>query len=158
MRKRRAPRRLFVDKSIEINARPSDVWSVLTERAYTDQWAREFSRGGPEFHIESSWKLGEPVLWKDPDGRPLVEGVVTKLKPQRRLHFTAADVRLPRPELTAADGIDCEIEDRGRRTKLHVRQGDFSTIEEGEKYRSLSDDIWSRVLPRMKRMAEARVH
>jgi uncharacterized protein YndB with AHSA1/START domain len=147
-----------VDQRIKINAPPSDVWSVLTERAYTDQWAREFSRGGPEFHIESSWKLGAPVLWKDPDGTSMVEGVVTRLEPPRRLHFTVADARIDGPKFSDEDGIDCEILEQGRQTMLHVRQGDFATVEEGEKYCQLSDEIWSRVLPRMKRMAEARVH
>jgi len=53
--------KLFVNKTIEINAPASKVWNVLTRREYTDQWALEFT-GGVEFHIESDWKLGSTVL------------------------------------------------------------------------------------------------
>jgi uncharacterized protein YndB with AHSA1/START domain len=54
--------KVFVEKSIEINAPASKVWEALTKREQTDTWAVEFSSGGPQFHIESDWKLGSPVL------------------------------------------------------------------------------------------------
>ena len=62
-----AMEKLFVNKTIEINAPASKVWNALTRREYTDQWALEFT-GGTEFHIESDWKLGSPVLWTGQDG------------------------------------------------------------------------------------------
>ena len=44
--------KLFVEKTIEINAPASVVWDVLTNLEHTSEWAPEFSGGG-EFHIES---------------------------------------------------------------------------------------------------------
>ncbi len=54
--------KLFVNKTIEINAPASKVWDALTRREFTDQWAPQFT-GGAEFHIDSDWKLGSPVVW-----------------------------------------------------------------------------------------------
>ena len=55
--------KLFVEKTIEINAPASTVWDVLTNPEQTSEWAPEFA-GGAEFRIESDWKLGSPVLWR----------------------------------------------------------------------------------------------
>ncbi len=79
--------KLFVEKSIKINTPASRVWDVLTKPEFTDQWAPEFS-GGAEFHIESDWKLGSPVLWKGQDGSVIVQGNVTALEPNKFLRFT----------------------------------------------------------------------
>ena len=84
--------KLFVEKTIDINAPASKVWEVLTSPAYTGEWAPEFS-GGTEFHIESDWKPSSPVLWKDEDGNVIVEGYVTAAKPNTFLRFTVFDVR-----------------------------------------------------------------
>ena len=46
----------------------------------TSKWAHEFS-WGTEFHIESDWKPGSLVLWKDQDGNMIVEGNVTAVEP-----------------------------------------------------------------------------
>ena len=69
--------KLFVDKKIEIHASATKVWEAITKRENSDQWALEFSSGGPRFHIESEWELGSPVLWKGEDGVVNVEGIVT---------------------------------------------------------------------------------
>ena len=63
--------KLFVEKTIEINAPASKVWDVLTNPEHTGEWAPEFS-GGTEFRIESNWKLGSPVLWRGQDGNVIV--------------------------------------------------------------------------------------
>lgn len=144
---------LFVDKSAEINAPISKVWEVLTERDLTSQWAPEFSGGSP-FHIESDWKLGSPVSWKDAEGRTIVEGNVTALEPQRLLRFTVFDVRSERPPITEKDGITYELSEQDGQTRLHVLQGDFAARPDGEKYRDMSGEIWDRVLSRVKELVE----
>ena len=96
--------KLFVEKTIEINAPASTVWNALTRREYTDQWALEFS-GGSKFHIESDWKLGSPVLWKGLDGSVIVQGNVTANEPNKFPRFTVFDVRGEKPPVTEEDGI-----------------------------------------------------
>ena len=147
--------KLFVDKTIEINVPASKVWNALTRREYTDQWALEFS-GGAEFHIESDWKLGSPVLWEGQDGSVIVQGNVTALEPNKFLRFTVFDVRGEKPPVTEEDGITYELTEQNGKTMLRLLQGDFSVMAEGEKYRNLSAEIWDRVLPKVKELAESR--
>lgn len=147
--------KLFVDQSIQIDAPASRVWEVLTRREYTDQWALEFSSGGPRFHIESDWKLNGPVLWKGEDGKVIVEGNGTALEPQKLLRFTVFDVRTTeRPPVTEEDGITYRLTEKEGRTTLHILQGDFSVMDEGRKYRDMSAETWKRVLPKVKELAE----
>ena len=145
--------KLFVEKTIEINAPASNVWEVLTRRGHTGEWASEFS-GGAEFHIESDWKLGSPVLWKGQDGKVIVEGNVTALEPNRFLRFTVFDVRGEKPPVTEEDGITYELTEQTGKTTLRLLQGDFSVMAEGEKYHRLSAEAWDRVLPKVKELAE----
>ena len=147
--------KLFVDKSIEIDAPVSKVWEVLTARRYTSNWAPEFSGGSPLL-IESDWKLGNPVVWKDAEDRTIVEGTVTALDPPKLLRFTVFDVRSERPPVKEEDGITFELSEKDDKTRLHVLQGDFSAMPDGEKYRDLSAEIWDRVLLKVKELAELR--
>ena len=145
--------KLFVEKSIKINTTASSVWDVLTKPEFTDQWAPEFS-GGAEFHIESDWKLGSPVLWKGQDGSMIVQGNVTSLEPNRFLRFTVFDVRGEKPPVTEEDGITYELTEQNGKTILRLSQGDFSMMAEGEKYQRMSAEVWDRVLPKVKELAE----
>ncbi len=145
--------KLFVNKTIEIDAPDSKVWNALTRREYTDQWALEFT-GGAEFHIESDWNLGSPVLWTGQDGSVIVQGNVTALEPQKFLRFTVFDVRGEKPPVTDEDGITYELTEQDGKTLLRISQGDFSTMADGEKYRNLSAEIWDRVLLKVKDLAE----
>ena len=145
--------KLFVEKTIEINAPAAKVWDVLTRREYTREWAPEFS-GGAEFHIESDWKPGSPVLWKGQDGNVIVEGNVTALEPNKFLRFTVFDVRGEKPPVTEEDGITYELTEHNSKTTFRLLQGDFSVMTEGEKYQRLSAEVWDRVLPKVKALAE----
>ncbi|WML57613.1 SRPBCC domain-containing protein [Neobacillus sp. PS2-9] len=147
--------KLFVDKAIEITTPAAKVWEVLTISDKNAEWAKEFSSGGPEFHLESTWELGSPVLWKGQDGTVIVEGNVTALEPNKLLRFTVFDVRSPeRPAVTEENGITFRLMEEAGKTTLHILQGDFSVMTDGEKYRDLSADIWDKVLPKVKEMAE----
>ncbi|MBO1510189.1 SRPBCC family protein [Metabacillus bambusae] len=147
--------KLFVDESIEINASSAKVWEALTNPTYADQWASEFSSGGPQFSIVSEWNFGSPVLWKGQDETVIVEGNVTALELHKVLRFTVFDVRSSeRPPVTEEDGITFNLSEQDGKTSLHILQGDFSVMKDGEKYRDLSAEIWGKVLPKIKNMAE----
>ena len=145
--------KLFVDKSININAPIARVWDVLTRREKTGEWASEFTGGAP-FYIESDWKLGSPVLWKDQNGAVIVEGTVTALEPYTLLRFTVFDVRGEKPPVTEEDGITYRLSEQSGKTTLQVRQGDFSGMADAEKFHRMSEEIWERVLPKVKALAE----
>jgi uncharacterized protein YndB with AHSA1/START domain len=145
--------KLFVDQSIEINAAVSKVWEVLTKREHTAQWAPEFNAGS-SLYLESDWKPDGPVLWKDSGSKTIVEGNVTALQPEKLLRFTVFDVHSPRPPVTEEDGITYQLSEEDGTTTLHVLQGDFSAMSDGEKYRDMSAEVWRRVLPKVKELAE----
>ena len=150
--------RLYVDRSIEINASAQRVWDVLTVREHTVEWASEFSPGGPRLYIESDWSMGSPVLWKDKQGRMIVEGDVTAVEMHGLLRFTVFDARGPRPVVAPEDGITYKLTERDGRTVLWVSHGDFSTMADGATYRQLSEEIWERALARVKWLAEKADH
>ena len=153
--------KLFVDKTIEIHAPAENVWKALTEKECTDQWAREFSSGpstgsgqAVQFHIESDWKLGSAVEWKDESGKVIIEGNVTKIEPNTFLRYTVFDTRSERPKVTEEDGITFRLIELAGTTMLQLTHGDFSVLPDGKKYCDMSADIWDRVLPRIKDLAE----
>ena len=146
--------RLFVEKSIEINASASRVWDALTKLENTDEWAFEFSSGGPKFHIESNWELGSPVLWKGQDSKVCVEGNVTALEPNKLLRFTVFDARDEKKHLTEEDGMTFKLTEQNGKTILQISQGDYSIMAEGEKYQRITAETWDRVLPKIKMLAE----
>lgn len=143
--------KLFIDKSINIEAPASKVWDVLTRRDYTDKWTEEFEKG---MVLESDWKLGDPVLWKMPDGKVVVEGNVTKIEPRKFLRYTVFDVEMGRTPVTEDDGITFELMPHAGNTKLHVMHGDFAAIPEGKKYYDMTVDSWKKILPKIKMLAE----
>jgi uncharacterized protein YndB with AHSA1/START domain len=146
--------KLFVNKTIDINAPASKVWDAITKRENTDQWALEFSSGGPKFNIESTWELDSPVLWKGQDGTVIVEGNVTAVEQNKLLRFTVFDVRSPeRPPITDEDGITFQLSEENGKTTLRITQGDFSVMTDGEKYRDLTAEIWDTVLPKVKELS-----
>lgn len=146
---------LFVDQEISIHAPAEKVWEVLTRRKYTDFWAHEFSSGGPQFHLESDWNLGDPVFWKGEDGTIFVKGNVTALTPFKLLRFTVFDVRgSDQPQVTEKDGITYQLHEEDGNTHLHVLQGDFSVMDNGEKYYLMTVKVWEKVLPKVKQLAE----
>jgi hypothetical protein len=72
------------------------------------------------------------------------------------LRFTVFDVRSDRPPAKEEDGITYELIEKDDKTRLHILQGDFSAMPDGEKYRDLSAEIWDRVLLKVKELAELR--
>jgi uncharacterized protein YndB with AHSA1/START domain len=144
--------KLYVNKSIEINAPASKVWRALTDPAFTREWVPEFGVKGT---IEADWSLGGVVRWKDRDGKTFVEGSVTGLQVRKFLRFTVFDVRsAERPAVSEEDGITYRLTEENGKTRLSLSQGDFSVMAEGEKYRNMSAEIWDRVLRKVKVLAE----
>lgn len=144
-------KKLFIDKTIEIKAPASRIWSVLTLPEYTGQWTSEFS---PDMKLEANWELGGAVLWKEADGKVVVEGNVTKIDPEKLLRFTVFDVEMGRTPVTEEDGITFELVERADKTTLHILHGDFATISEGQKYYEMSIEPWNNILPKIKELAE----
>ncbi len=68
--------------------------------------------------------------------------------------FTVFDVRGEKPPVTEEDGITYELTEHAGKTTFRLFQGDFSVMAEREKYHRLSAEVWDRVLPKVKVLAE----
>src|SRR5579871_6611878 len=142
---------LILKQSIEINVPASKVWHVLTDTTMTHQWVNNF---GVEGEIVSNWQLGDPVQWRGIDGNVFVEGNVTAVEPEMLLRFTVLDTRSERPPVTDKDGITYQLIGQHGKTILTVMQGDFGKMPDGEKYYNASIEVWKKVLPTVKALAE----
>lgn len=148
--------KLFVDIIIEIDAPSTKVWDVLTSQSNTSQWATLFANGGPRLHLESDWLVDSTVLWKTDEGNVVVSGNVTAHQPHTLLRFTVFDTSMAKPAFGEEDGITFKLTEKDGKTNLHLLQGDFACIPNGngEKYRDMSQKVWERVLPIIKALAE----
>ena len=52
------------------------------------------------------------------------------------------------------DGITFELVEENGKTTLHILQGDFSPMTDGKIYRDASAEIWDKVLPKIKELAD----
>lgn len=149
--------KLFVVKSIKINAPAEVVWKTLTEAELTKEWIEEgWGKAGVEDMILSSdWKTGSEVMWKNKRGTVLAKGNVAAINPYKLLRFTVFDMNSTEKfTINPEDGITYELTEEGSHTTLMVRQGDFSVMKEGEEYYKKTDEIWERALPKVKELSE----
>jgi uncharacterized protein YndB with AHSA1/START domain len=147
--------RLRVAKSIAIDASAEQVWRVLTSPELTSQWAVEFGASGP---IESTWRLGSPVLWRNAQGEVYVFGRVTALEPGKLLAFTVCSTQA---EMRPTSGRDEDeiaqtytLSSRGARTVLTATHGDFAQLAGGEQIFPRVVELWDRLLPKIQELAE----
>ena len=147
---------LHVDRAIEIEASPMRVWDILTKPEFTAKWAKEFGASGP---IESDWLHGSEVRWRNANGEVYVRGNVIAVIPRTTLKFTVCDVLnagyrpisgRPEDEITQSYSLQGGPE----RTTLTTSHGDFANLTNGESLFPLVGQLWDRLLPMFKRLAE----
>jgi len=147
---------LYVKRSIKIDAKSSHVWEVLTKPEFTEQWAGAFGATGP---IDSSWILGGEVSWKNAKGDVYVNGQVTDCVPGRLLRFTVCDIF--NPSLQPSSGLKADeitqsysLAADGKGTILSTAHGDFAKLPNGATLFPMVEQVWVRLLPTLKELAE----
>lgn len=142
--------RLFVEKSIEVNAPAARVWEVLTSPALSREWIRVW---WPELALlESEWTRGSPVRWKLADGMIGAEGKVFVVEPHKMLRFSFKLNDLARSK---QEDLTYRLKERGGRTELSVSVGDFGDSREHQRCYPGALEAWNRSLPKIKELAEA---
>lgn len=66
----------IVSISIDINAKPSKVWNLITSKAYAKDLGNVFDKNA---FVESDWKLGSDVHFKYKPNKIVSTGTITKL-------------------------------------------------------------------------------
>jgi uncharacterized protein YndB with AHSA1/START domain len=146
---------LFVQNSISIHAPAAKVWDALVNPAQTKKYM---------FGCEtvSNWKPGSSLLWKGVyEGKEMVfvKGNIVAIRPGAYLSYTVIDPNsasipdIPENYLT----VEYILEEQDGNTLLTARQGDFSTVAEGEKrYNETYNggEGWSPILVQIKALVE----
>lgn len=142
---------LFTHFSVEIAASPAAVWATLTDPALTKQYM---------FGCEalSDWRVGSRLEWKgEYQGQTMifVTGTVVAFEPHRLLAYTTFDPNggladVPSNHVT----MTCRLTPTQTGTVLDLSQGDFSTVENGQK-RFEDASTPSDFLEKLKRVAES---
>jgi len=121
---------LYTQFEVHIAAPPRAVWATLVDPALTRQYM---------FGCEalSDWKVGSRLDWKGSyQGKDMVfvTGTVVTFQPERLLEYTTFD---PNGGLEDVPGnhvtMSCKLTPEDGGTLLELRQGDFSTVQNGQK-------------------------
>ena len=141
---------LVIRKQIEIAAPVNAVWKILTENEFIPQYMFNCV-------AETDWQPGSELLWKGAaDGKLYVKGRIVSMDAPHRLVYTVIDPNSSIPDIPANYlTMTFTLEQRSNHSSvLHVAQGDFSTVAEGQRrYKETleGDDM---VLKAIKRVAE----
>ncbi len=141
---------LFVKGSITINAPASRVWDALTK----PEWTRRYMFG---CDVVSDWKVGNPVLWNGAaDGKTYVKGKVVSYNPGKMLQYTTFDPNNPEMEDVPSNylTVTYELSNQNAHTVLHVSQGDYSTVANGDQRYKETVNGWDSILSKIKELVE----
>lgn len=145
---------LFVKDSITIEAPVSSVWDALINPEQTKKYM---------FGCEtvSDWKIGSPLLWRgnyEGEDMVFVKGKIVDIQPEKLLSYTTIDPNnpdvpdIPENYLT----VTYTLTEKDGKTTLDISQGDYSTVEDGEK--RYADTVegggWSSILEAIKMLLE----
>ena len=144
---------LIAEKSIEIAAPASNVWAVLTQRSA--EWSDLFGARGP---VESDWKAGSEVLWRNADGVVYVTGRVLASEPAKLLRFSVRSTQREMQPLSGRPEDDITqtyaLAESSGRTTLSVAHGDFRNLATGEEIYPAVMAGWDTLLARFKELSE----
>jgi uncharacterized protein YndB with AHSA1/START domain len=149
------PKELFIHNEITINAPASRVWDLLTNPEQTKKYM---------FGCEaiSYWKPDDPLIWKGEwEGQEMifVKGYIVRIEPCKHLAYTTIDPN--NPNIADIPGnyttVTYDLIESNGQTLLKVSQGDFATVDDGEKrYKEAynNGEGWNPILTEIKKLAE----
>ncbi|MGC4231493.1 MAG: SRPBCC family protein [Niabella sp.] len=85
-------------KSIRIRASGKDIWEIILNP--DNQWGLAFGDGAT---VETDWKEGSPIIWKDTENNIGANGVVEVHQPEKYLQLHYYDEVEPKPGATLGD-------------------------------------------------------
>ena len=137
------------ETSISINASAAEVWDALTNPELTRQYMFNCD-------VESNWQVGSDVVWRGAaDGVVYVKGKVVQYEPHSVLGVTTFDPNsdmedVPENHLTGT----YYLTEQDGSTHVKVIQGDFASVENGEKRFEDAEGAWIMALDLLKTLLE----
>ena len=143
---------LSYQKSIEFNASKEQVWDALTNPAKTKQYMY-----GCE--VISNWNVGDPIIWKGltEDGQEIiyVKGEITAIDPGNSVSFSMFDPNMGLQDVPENYVyLTYTLSSQGETTSLHLDQGDYSSVENGQQRYEDTIKGWEYVYPLMRKVIE----
>ena len=122
---------LIVHKSIDIDAPPSQVWSIIASPELWPKWMMV----SPEMEFgESTLQLGNKALWRNEEGKVYLTGTVTTLEPETRLVFDLDDVSWTRKAELGEVTYGLTISQARNHTHLEFQVGDLAIDPDGQEW------------------------
>lgn len=128
----------IVDINIEINANPSDVWNLITNKEFAKELGSIFDKNA---FVESDWKLGSGVHFKYEPDRTVSTGTITKL-----IENELIQVDYDFPDFRYEERYT--IEEINKVSKLGIYAGPYTSDFEEQKI------VWNNWLKKVKELAE----
>jgi uncharacterized protein YndB with AHSA1/START domain len=107
-------------RSLEIDAPAGEVWRVLTNPELVREWASAYLDG---ISIRTSWREGEKITWKAPNGSTRACGTVAAFKPERLIKLDYPD------DPRGAFSETFEVAANDRVTRLEITTGPLAAEE-----------------------------
>lgn len=104
--------------SVNLQASADQVWQALVDPDLTEKYY--FST-----RVESDWRPGSPVVYRDPQGRSAVEGRIVEFTPSRRLVTTFEPKWVPEGQAGPPSTVVWEIESNGNISTLKLTHKDL---------------------------------
>ena len=100
----------FVEKIIEINTTPKNLWRVFTDPLITRQMGGEYV---------TDWKVGSSFSWKATDGNIYTNGTILQLEPEKVLQHNLFNLDDKTKILSV---ITYKFKDNNGSTTLYARE------------------------------------
>jgi uncharacterized protein YndB with AHSA1/START domain len=143
---------ITAEATIDIDARPSEVWQSLTDPARLKQYYL-----GAE--VETDWQVGSPITFKGEwDGKPYEDkGEILVFEPERKLaysHFSPMGGKPDVPENYHV--VDVTLDEREGATQVTLRQSNLEggATDEDRGNREDYEKNWKQMLEGLKKTTE----
>jgi len=129
----------IVSKSITINANPSKIWDVITNKNFAKELGNVFDKNA---FVESDWKLGSKVHFKYEPDKIVSTGTVGKL-----IENELIQVDYDFPGFDYVEKYIIEVD--GSTSKLSIYAGSYTSDFEAQKV------VWQNWLAKVKALSES---
>ena len=129
-------------KTIDLNVSAEQLWQVLVSVDAVTQWAQGFSGGTT---VETDFKQGSPIVWKDVTGAVGAKGTVAERIENKKLVLSYPEEGQSQSEVYKEN---YDISSKNGKTVLTVKAGPLA-----KKYVKEHEPLWNDVMVKIKEMA-----
>lgn len=148
-----------LDFKIAINASINTVYSITIDKRHFPIWTEIFA---PNSHFEGSWDEGKILIYKCPDEKGKMQGMVNKImknKPNREIFIQPIGIIEDGKEIHSGEKVkDLDesfenylFEKKGDGTELHIRVSVF------DKFEDYFNETWPKALEKLKFICENKI-